>query len=71
MEGKLSYWLEAELSESVPKSQAEALEKRIVEMKSKLAESSAELAAAKARVKELEFAMAKPKEETPSEAPTG
>jgi len=55
--------LEAQLAESAPKSQAEALKERIMEMES-------ELAAAKARVKELESAMTKPTEETQSEVPT-
>ena len=40
-----------------------------MKMKSKLVESSAELAAAKARVKELELAMTKAAEETLSEVP--
>jgi len=63
--------LESKLAESVPKSQAEALKDRLMETESKLSECGAELATTKARVKELELAIAKPTaEETPSEAPT-
>jgi uncharacterized coiled-coil protein SlyX len=62
--------LETELANSLPKTEVEALKERVAKAEQRLAESTAELAAAKARVKELEPASSEPSgEERLAEAP--